>query len=224
MGWPLHQVTGWNWLGSIHLLRGDVERARPLLERAVEAARTYEIWFLFDPVLVGLACATAMAGRAADALALLSDVGTQGPARSWIQPAGTEAWRAETYLLAGQSEDARESANRALAIASSRGERPHEARARLLLGHASAYAGGAEAAEAEPHYRTALSIAGELGMRPLVAHCHLGLAKLYRRTGTRGQAQEHFATATTMYREMGMTYWLEKAEAEMRGMGLVSET
>jgi len=42
----------------------------------------------------------------------------------------------------------------------------------------------------------------ELGMRPLVAHCHLGLGKLYRRKGKRDQAQEHLTTATTMYREM----------------------
>jgi hypothetical protein len=48
-----------------------------------------------------------------------------------------------------------------------------------------------------------------------VAHCHLGLGKLYRRTDKREQAREHLATATTMYREMGMTYWLEKAEAEL---------
>ena len=46
-----------------------------------------------------------------------------------------------------------------------------------------------------------------------VAHCHAGLAKLYSRTGKREQAQEHLATASTMYRKMGMTYWLEKAEA-----------
>ena len=37
------------------------------------------------------------------------------------------------------------------------------------------------------HYREALALAGELGMRPLVAHCHLGLGKLYRRTGDRGE-------------------------------------
>jgi hypothetical protein len=47
----------------------------------------------------------------------------------------------------------------------------------------------------------------------------LGLGKLYRRTDEREQAQEHFATATTMFRDMGMTYWLEKAEAEMRELG-----
>ena len=50
---------------------------------------------------------------------------------------------------------------------------------------------------------------------PLVAHCHLGLGKLYQRTGDRAKAEEHLTTATTMYREMGMTFWLEKAEAEL---------
>jgi hypothetical protein len=63
------------------------------------------------------------------------------------------------------------------------------------------------------HYQQALALATELGMRSLVAHYHLGLGTLYRRKGQREQAQEHLATAMTMYREMGMTYWLEKAEA-----------
>jgi hypothetical protein len=45
---------------------------------------------------------------------------------------------------------------------------------------------------------------------------HLGLGKLYRRTDNREQTQEHLTTATTMYREMGMTYWLEQAEVDMR--------
>ncbi len=57
-----------------------------------------------------------------------------------------------------------------------------------------------------------MTLASELNMRPLVAHCHLGLGRLYRRTGKREQAQEHLTTATAMYGEMGMTYWLEKLE------------
>jgi Tetratricopeptide repeat len=71
----------------------------------------------------------------------------------------------------------------------------------------------------EAHYRKALALAEPRGMRPLVAHCHLGLGKLYLRTDKREQAEEHLATATTMYRDMGMTYWLEKAEAEVRALG-----
>jgi hypothetical protein len=47
------------------------------------------------------------------------------------------------------------------------------------------------------------------------AHCHFGLGKLYRRTGKREHAQQHLTTATTMYREMDMRFWLEKAEAEI---------
>jgi len=69
---------------------------------------------------------------------------------------------------------------------------------------------------AEDSYRRATALATELGMSPLVAHCHLGLAKLYRRTSQREQAREHLATATMMYREMDMRFWLEKAEAGMR--------
>jgi hypothetical protein len=55
-------------------------------------------------------------------------------------------------------------------------------------------------------------------MRPLVAHCHLGLGKLYGRTGDRQQAHEHLTTATTMYREMDMRFWLEQAETELRAL------
>ena len=58
-------------------------------------------------------------------------------------------------------------------------------------------------------------MATELGMRPLVAHCHLGLGKLYRRTGKREQAHERLATAITMYREMDMRFYLEQAETEL---------
>ena len=69
--------------------------------------------------------------------------------------------------------------------------------------------------DAAGYYREALALAGELGLRPLVAHCHLGLGKLYRRTGKREEAHEHLTTATTMYREMDMRFWLEQAEAEL---------
>jgi hypothetical protein len=52
-------------------------------------------------------------------------------------------------------------------------------------------------------------------MRPLIAHCHLGLGKLYRRMGKRELAREHLTAATTMYREMDMRFGLEQAEGEI---------
>ena len=54
-------------------------------------------------------------------------------------------------------------------------------------------------------------------MRPLIAHCHLGLGKLYWRSRRRKQAHEHLTAAKAMYREMDMRFWLEQAEA---GTGL----
>jgi hypothetical protein len=73
-----------------------------------------------------------------------------------------------------------------------------------LLGEIAAHRDAPGVAQAEAHYRDAHALATELGMRPLVAHCHLGLGKLYRRTGDRAKAEEHLTTATAMYREMDM--------------------
>jgi hypothetical protein len=94
-----------------------------------------------------------------------------------------------------------------------RKERGHEAWTLRLLGEIAV---DRLPGEAFDNYDGASLLAVELGMRPLVAHCHLGLGRLYRRTDKGEQAQEHLATATTMYREMGMAYWLQKVEAEMR--------
>jgi hypothetical protein len=70
-----------------------------------------------------------------------------------------------------------------------------------------------ESVTAERHYREARARAAELGMRPLVAHCHLGLARLQRRIGAPDRGREHLGAAMALYREMGMRHWLEEAEA-----------
>jgi tetratricopeptide (TPR) repeat protein len=123
----------------------------------------------------------------------------------------------EAYVLAYRLEDALALAERALRLAREGGQRGYEAWALRLLGEAAARRDPPE--HADGHYRDALALADELGMRPLVAHCHLGLGKFYQRTGKRDDAREHLTTALTMYREMGMTYWLEQAEAERRELG-----
>ncbi len=69
------------------------------------------------------------------------------------------------------------------------------------------------------HYREALALAQLHGMRPLVAHCHLGLGELYRRTGKSDCARENLTTATTMYREMDMGFWLEQSKADRTNCG-----
>jgi tetratricopeptide (TPR) repeat protein len=121
-----------------------------------------------------------------------------------------------TCLLLGQLDEAKSLGDRA--IESSPCHPGFAAHAQHLLGDIATHPNRFDPESGEAHYRQALALAEPRGMRPLIAHCHLGLGKLYRRTGKREQAQEHLTTATTMYREMGMTYWLEKAETELNGL------
>jgi predicted ATPase len=88
-----------------------------------------------------------------------------------------------------------------------------------LLGDIATHPDRLDAERGEKHYRQALTLAEPSGMRPLVAHCHLGLGKLYRRAGEGSTARAHLATAVTMYREMDMGFWLEKAEGALACSG-----
>jgi tetratricopeptide (TPR) repeat protein len=115
-------------------------------------------------------------------------------------------------LLLGRLDEARSLGDRA--VESSPRHPGYAAHALHLLGDIATHPDRFDAGSGEAHYRKALALAELRGMRPLIAHCHLGFGKLYRRTDRREQAQEHLTTATTMYRDMGMTYWLEKAEVD----------
>jgi hypothetical protein len=50
-------------------------------------------------------------------------------------------------------------------------------------------------------------------MRPLLAHCHLGLGSLYAKMGHPEPARTALSSAITLYRAMDMTFWLPQAEA-----------
>jgi tetratricopeptide (TPR) repeat protein len=202
-------------LGLAHLHRGDLARATRVLERDLDLCRTWQIVVATPLAAAALGTAYALAGRADEALPLMADaVGEFRRHQAHNLPAFIPLSAGTTYLSAGRIDEAARHAREALALTRRLGARASEAHALCLAGDVAS-TGGAE--DARGNYGEALALAADLGMRPLVAHCHLGLGKLYRRTGKREQAQEHLTTATTMYREMGMTYWLEKAEAEMKG-------
>ncbi len=116
-------------------------------------------------------------------------------------------------LLLGRLDEAQSLGDRAVKYSPSRPG--YAAHALHLLGDIAIHPDRFDAERGESHYRKALELAEPRGMRPLVAHCHLGLGRLYRRTGRPEQVQEHLTTAATMYREMDMRFWLEQADAEL---------
>jgi tetratricopeptide (TPR) repeat protein len=121
----------------------------------------------------------------------------------------------EAHLRAGSLEEAHALAERTLALAREHQERGNEAYALRLLGNIAAQRDPLHIEEAETHYRQALTLAEDLGMRPLIAHCHHGLGTLYAKIGRREQARAELSAAIDLYRAMDMTFWLPQAEAAL---------
>jgi tetratricopeptide (TPR) repeat protein len=91
----------------------------------------------------------------------------------------------------------------------------YQAHARRLLGDVARRREPADIDQATAHYHQAQALAESLGMRPLVAHCHLGLGTLYAKTGRPEQARAELSAAIDLYRAMAMTFWLPQAEAAL---------
>jgi tetratricopeptide (TPR) repeat protein len=166
--------------GFLSLRQRDLSKAIPVLERCLELCRVYNILFWFPETTSALGCAYAFAGRIAEALPLLEQAEQRGAALGTM---GGQSLRvgylSEAYLLADLIQEAVHLAERAFDLARAHKERGHEAWALRLLGEIAARQAPPEIESAAHHYRQALALADKLGMRPLVAHCHLGLGTLY---------------------------------------------
>jgi predicted ATPase/class 3 adenylate cyclase len=213
---PLALILACMGLGMVHLRHGNATAAIPVLEQGFQVCHTFGLTALvFHGIAASLGAAYALTDRTAEAIPLLRKVADQAGSMKLVSdhllgaiPLG------EVWLSTGRIEDAAQLGEQALHLARQHKQRGHEVYALRLLGEVAARRHPFDVQEAEAHYRSALGLALELGMRPLVAHCHLGLGKLSRRTGKREQAQEHLTIATTMYREMGMTYWLDRVTTD----------
>ena len=204
-------------LALLYAVKGEASNAGAHLEHAVALCRDWAVPVL-SPVTTGfLGYVRVLSGRFAEGVSLLEQAIKDAEASGLaLYHSRLTVWSAEAFLRADRPVDALAQSERALALTRERGERGLEAWALWLLAEvASRRDMLADDEVGERRYRESLALAEDIGMRPLVAHCHLGLGKLYRRSGKNSQSHEHLTTAAALYREMGMTYWLEKATAEM---------
>jgi tetratricopeptide (TPR) repeat protein len=204
-----------SWGGGLLALRqGDLRRALPQLEWALRICQDMDLTLWLHAMAAALGAAYTLAGRVADAIALLTQ-GMEQPMAMGDLQARCRLALGEAYLLAGRLEEAHALTERTLALTRDHQERGHQAYALRLLGDIAAHRAPPDVDEAATHYRYALALAEELGMRPLQAHCHRGLGTLYAKIDRREQARTALATAIEMYREMAMTFWLPQTQAAL---------
>jgi tetratricopeptide (TPR) repeat protein len=170
----------------------------------------------FPGVAAVLGAAYILGGRVTDAVLLLTQALEQAIATETVAfQALCTLTLGEAQLLAGHLEEAHALAEGALVLTHTHQERGNQAYTLRLLGDIAARREPPEIEQAEAHYQHALALANELGMRPLLAHCHFGLGTLYAKSSQPEQARPELSAAMALYRAMEMTFWLPQAEATL---------
>jgi class 3 adenylate cyclase/tetratricopeptide (TPR) repeat protein len=207
----ISRIYGYLALGIAHLRKGDLALAIANLERAFQFAETQNLRMSRTLVAGYLGRAFTLSNRPTDAIALLKEAVDDAFGMEFmVDQALRLAHLGEAYLHAGYPDQAASAAHRALDSALHYREGGAQAWTEWLLGEIGSRAGRGDAPE--DHYRKAIELASGLGMAPLLAHCHFGLGREYRRSRN-PEAREHLASALKLYRTLDMRLWLEPAEA-----------
>jgi tetratricopeptide (TPR) repeat protein len=213
---PINLIDACQMVSLLYLRWGDMHRAIPMLERALGLCQDWHVPLFFPWVAAALGLAYTRAGRVDAGLVLVEQGVEQEVTRGRPQSLPLVVTQlSEAYLLAGHLEEARQRAAQAVALTRQYQFRGQQAWALRLLGESTARQASPEVASAAVHYRQALALAEELGMRPLQAHCHRGLGTLYATIGQQEQARTALSTAIAMYQSMDMTFWRPETEAAL---------
>jgi tetratricopeptide (TPR) repeat protein len=215
---PWDLMVAYRGVGLLHFYKGEFGQAIPLFERCHELCKSGNLSIWFSLTAATLGAAYSLAGRTAEAIPLLE----QGVDQQGTHYSLRVAYLSGGYLRLGQIDKALQLAECAVKFSLERKERGYQAWILRLLGEIHAQRDSQALEQAEEYYQQALTLATELGMRPLQAHCHLGLGKLYGQIGRPAQAQAELNTATNLYQTMGMTFWLSEANAVLMQTGISS--
>jgi class 3 adenylate cyclase/tetratricopeptide (TPR) repeat protein len=196
----------------LHLLKRDWPKARSLVEHWIVMLRTGNVAMLLPWAVAFSAWALAQIGEAKEALSRIREAEQLLERQAASGIVGHRGWAyhavSRACLLLGRRDEARRLGD--CSVVSSQRQPGFAAHALHLLGDIASDPDRLDAENGAAYYRQALALAELHGMRPLVAHCHIGLGKLYGRIGKPQHARENLTAATTMYREMDMDFWLEQ--------------
>ena len=213
---PYSIVYAYYGVGVLFLIKGDFDKAIPVLERGLKVCQDAEIPVHRPLIDSCLGSAYASVGRLDEALRFL-DRAVEDAA--WMRRMGGQAlrmaWVSEAYMLAGRTDVAEALARRGLEVSGKSKDKGSRAWLLQILGVLTARRSPLKAEQAEANYAEALGLAQELGMRPLQAHCHLGLGHVYAQVKDVPKARSELRAAVELYRAMSMPFWVSKAETAL---------
>jgi tetratricopeptide (TPR) repeat protein len=217
-------IVVYGCLGLLYFAKGDLEHAIRVLDQGLALCRASGERGWLRWIAAGLGSASALQGHLVEGRTLLEEAISESIRTGALHGHALRvAGLSEVCRLMGRSDEAWQHARQALDLARQLKERGNEALALHQLGVVHAHADPPDVVPAEAHYQQALALADELGMRPLVAHCHLGLGMLYVKLGRGEPARTALSTAIALYRAMDMTFLLPQAEAALAHVGRSGE-
>ena len=221
--YPLSIVFAYYAVGVVALIKGEFDQAIAALERSLSVCEAVEIPVQRPLVVSCLAAAYAFVGRFDETLRLLERTTDRN---AWLTGAGSRqlpfgkamrmVWEVEAFMLTDQRTEAEALARRVLEVSRESKDRGSEAWLSCLLGDVLARE---NSMQAEASYREALSLAQDLEMRPLQAHCYLGLGQIHAHSKKDSLAQSELHAATELYRTMAMFFWVAKADLALAAVG-----
>ena len=201
-------------LGHVLLRRGDGPRAIEIVEPAVTIARAPEAALWFPRIASTLGAAYLLADRPGDAYFLLEEALARTIARELVhQRALITVWLGEAAMALGRVDEARQMAEQALRLSRDNDEWGHEAWSLCLLGDIASVSAPDDPESATRLYGEAQVLGGALNMKPVVARSLLGQGTLSGARDRSDLGPAPLVAAITMFREMGMQFWMARAQA-----------
>jgi class 3 adenylate cyclase/tetratricopeptide (TPR) repeat protein len=209
IGQPDSIMWGYWSIGSVALNRGASGEAVLVFDRLLDVCRTHDLDAYASRIMAALGRTMARIGQVKEGLVLLEKaVALDASAEPQITRSFALTALAEALLLGGELEKALTVGNQALQRTRAHEERGAEAHACWLLATIhSARAIDLDAATGL--FETATAIATELGLLPLLAHCHLGFGDLYERRGLQPEAGALRERGQSLLNQMGMKRWFK---------------
>jgi tetratricopeptide (TPR) repeat protein len=202
---------------TLYTLMGDWARARSLSEQWITGVRAGNVVIQLPWAVSSSAWILAQVGETSDALDRLREGEQLLERQAERKLVATAGWDYHSLgracLSLGRLHDAQRLGEHA--VNCSQHQLGYAAHGLHLLGDVATHPDRFDAESGESQYRKSLALAERSRMRPLVAHCQLGIGKIYRRTGRPKEARDLFTSASAMYDNMNMSFWATQAEAEM---------